>query len=72
MRRGGWRQTRDNVASWWFRAPLVPWGACISEYLGALDVELTPGDMQRIEEASAGIRIHGARVPERLQAQLGR
>ncbi|MFT3765435.1 MAG: aldo/keto reductase [Minicystis sp.] len=44
----------------------------LEENLGALDVELTSGDLQRIEEASAEIRIQGARVPERLQAQFGR
>jgi aryl-alcohol dehydrogenase-like predicted oxidoreductase len=44
----------------------------LEENLGALDVELTQGDLQRIEEASAKIRIQGARVPERLQAQFGR
>ncbi|RKH62012.1 aldo/keto reductase [Corallococcus aberystwythensis] len=44
----------------------------LEENLGALDVELTQGDLQRIEEASAKIHIQGARVPERLQAQFGR
>jgi len=44
----------------------------LEENLGALDVELTQGDLQRIEEASARIRIQGARVPERLQTQFGR
>ena len=44
----------------------------LEENLGALDVELTRGDLQRIEDASAKIRIQGARVPERLQGQFGR
>ncbi len=44
----------------------------LEENLGALDVGLTPGDLQRIEEASASIRIEGARVPEQLRAQFGR
>ena len=42
------------------------------ENLGAIDVDLTSGDLQHIEQATTKIRIHGARVPERLQSQLGR
>ncbi|MGW7535877.1 aldo/keto reductase [Amycolatopsis sp. NPDC054798] len=44
----------------------------LEENLGALDVELTPGDLQRIEEAAARIPIHGERVPEQLKPIFGR
>ncbi|MEF3114746.1 aldo/keto reductase [Streptomyces chrestomyceticus] len=44
----------------------------LEENLGALDVELTTGDLHRIEEAAAGIRIQGERLPERLQSRFGR
>ncbi|MGW8379486.1 aldo/keto reductase [Streptomyces sp. ODS28] len=44
----------------------------LEENLGALDVELTPGDLHRIEEAAAGIRIHGDRVPEQLRSRFDR
>ncbi|UKD58622.1 aldo/keto reductase [Amycolatopsis sp. FU40] len=42
----------------------------LEERLGALDVELTPGDLQRIEEAANDIQ--GERVPEGLKALFGR
>lgn len=44
----------------------------LDENLAAVDIELTSGDLQRIEEAAARIRIQGARVPERLKSQFGR
>ncbi|MFD5391527.1 aldo/keto reductase [Streptomyces sp. NPDC127074] len=44
----------------------------LEENLGALDVELTFGDLQRIEAAAAQIRIQGERVPERLNSLFGR
>ncbi|MBN9420490.1 aldehyde oxidase [bacterium SCN 62-11] len=44
----------------------------LEENLGALDHELSPEDLQRIEEATARIRIFGARVPEQFQSMLGR
>jgi len=43
----------------------------LDENLGALDVELTAGDLQRIEEAAADIQIQGGRVPEELQSRFG-
>lgn len=43
----------------------------LEENLGALDVELTPGDLQRIEETAAHIHIQGSRVPEQLKAMFG-
>lgn len=42
----------------------------LEENLGALDVELTSGDLQRIEAAATHIR--GERVPERLTSLFGR
>ena len=45
--------------------------ARLEENLAALDIELSPADLQRIAEA-AQVPIHGARVPERLQSQFGR
>ncbi|WP_275294690.1 aldo/keto reductase [Amycolatopsis sp. La24] len=44
----------------------------LEENLGALDVELTPGDLQHIEEAAAQIPIRGERVPEQLKSLFGR
>ncbi|MER5557591.1 aldo/keto reductase [Streptomyces sp. NPDC002506] len=44
----------------------------LEENLGALDVELTAGDLLRIEEAAADIRIQGERVPEQLRSRFGR
>jgi aryl-alcohol dehydrogenase-like predicted oxidoreductase len=44
----------------------------LEENLGALDVELTTGDLQQIEEAAAQIDIQGGRVPEELQSRFGR
>jgi aryl-alcohol dehydrogenase-like predicted oxidoreductase len=44
----------------------------LKENLGALDIELTTGDLHRIEEAAANIRIQGARVPEELQSRFDR
>jgi aryl-alcohol dehydrogenase-like predicted oxidoreductase len=44
----------------------------LEENLGALNVELTTGDLQRIEEAAAQIDIQGGRVPEDLQSRFGR
>ncbi|WP_434387434.1 aldo/keto reductase [Melittangium boletus] len=74
------RATSAQIALAWVLAQ-KPWFVPIpgttklhrlDENLGALDIELTPGDLRRIEEASARIRIQGARVPERLQTQFGR
>ncbi|MER7013096.1 aldo/keto reductase [Saccharopolyspora sp. NPDC000359] len=42
----------------------------LEENLGALDVELTSGDLHCIEEAAS--HIHGERVPARLKSMFGR
>ncbi|MFK0120013.1 aldo/keto reductase [Streptomyces sp. NPDC090994] len=44
----------------------------LEENLGALDVELTPGDLRRIEETAARIPVQGGRVPEQLESLFGR
>ena len=36
----------------------------LEENLGAVDVALTPGDLQEIADAAARIDVHGARLPE--------
>lgn len=45
--------------------------ARLEENLAAADIELTPSDLQRIDEASQ-IQIQGARFPDRLKSQFGR
>ncbi len=40
--------------------------------LGAVTVELTPGDLQEINAAAATIAVHGARYPEQLERMTGR
>ena len=42
----------------------------LEENIGALDVELTSDDVQRIEAAAA--KVQGARVPEQFKSMLGR
>ncbi|MFB9923112.1 aldo/keto reductase [Amycolatopsis halotolerans] len=42
----------------------------LEENLGALDVELTSGDLRRIEEAAS--HIHGERIPDAVKSQFGR
>jgi aryl-alcohol dehydrogenase-like predicted oxidoreductase len=44
----------------------------LEENIGALDVELTPEDLKEIETASAGIKVEGARYPEKLEQMTGR
>lgn len=44
----------------------------LEENLGATAVELTPGDLQEIENASAQITIHGARYSESSQRLIDR
>jgi aryl-alcohol dehydrogenase-like predicted oxidoreductase len=38
----------------------------LSENLGSAEIELTPGDLREIEQATSQIRIHGARLPEEV------
>jgi aryl-alcohol dehydrogenase-like predicted oxidoreductase len=44
----------------------------LEENLGAANVELTPNDLQAIDNAAAGIVVQGARYPEHLQQRVGR
>ena len=44
----------------------------LDENIGAVSVELTPGDLREIDEAAARITVQGARYPERLEKMTGR
>jgi aryl-alcohol dehydrogenase-like predicted oxidoreductase len=44
----------------------------LEENLGALEVQLTPGDLAAIEDAVAGITVTGARYPEAMQRMIDR
>jgi len=44
----------------------------LEENIGAVAIELTPGDLPEIDEASATITVVGARYPERLEQMTGR
>ena len=44
----------------------------LDENIGAIAVELTPGDLREIETAAAKIKVQGARYPERLEQMTGR
>jgi aryl-alcohol dehydrogenase-like predicted oxidoreductase len=44
----------------------------LEENLGALNVELSPGDLRELENAAAKIEVVGARYPEELQKMVGR
>jgi aryl-alcohol dehydrogenase-like predicted oxidoreductase len=44
----------------------------LDENLGAVDLDLTPGDLREIETASSTITLQGARYPEHLQKLVGR
>ncbi len=43
----------------------------LDENLGALNVELTPGDLRDIDIAASQITVEGARYPERLEKMTG-
>ncbi len=44
----------------------------LKENLGAAEVQLTPGDLQAINEAASKVKIQGARYPEHLEKMTGR
>jgi aryl-alcohol dehydrogenase-like predicted oxidoreductase len=44
----------------------------LDENIGAMSVELTPGDLRDIENAAAKITVQGARYPEKLERMTGR
>src|SRR3974390_2578615 len=44
----------------------------LDENIGAVAVELTPGDLRDIEHAASSIDVHGARYPEQLEKMTNR
>ena len=46
--------------------------ARFEENLGALNIQLTPADLNEIESAAAKIKIEGARYPEKFEAMTNR
>jgi aryl-alcohol dehydrogenase-like predicted oxidoreductase len=44
----------------------------LEENIGAVSVELTPGDLRDINDAASKITVQGARYPERLEQMTGR
>jgi aryl-alcohol dehydrogenase-like predicted oxidoreductase len=44
----------------------------LDENIGALSVELTPGDLREIDAAASKITVQGARYPEKLEQMTGR
>jgi aryl-alcohol dehydrogenase-like predicted oxidoreductase len=46
--------------------------ARLEENIGAVDIQLTPGDLREIENAASKIAVQGARYPEELQKMVGR
>src|SRR5271157_2494651 len=44
----------------------------LDENIGAVSVELTPGDLRDIESAASKIAVQGARYPEKLEQMTGR
>jgi aryl-alcohol dehydrogenase-like predicted oxidoreductase len=74
------KATPAQIALAWLLAQ-KPWIAPIpgttklnrlDENIGALSVELTPGDLHDIEEAASKITVQGARYPERLEQMTNR
>jgi aryl-alcohol dehydrogenase-like predicted oxidoreductase len=72
--------TTAQIALAWLLAQ-KPWIAPIpgttklhrlDENIGALSVELTPGDLSDIDVAASKITVQGARYPERLEQMTGR
>jgi aryl-alcohol dehydrogenase-like predicted oxidoreductase len=76
----GKKATPAQIALAWLLAQR-PWIAPIpgtrrlerlEENLGALEVQLTPGDLAAIEDAAAEISVTGARYPEAMQRMIDR
>jgi aryl-alcohol dehydrogenase-like predicted oxidoreductase len=72
--------TSAQIALAWLLAQ-KPWIAPIpgttklgrlDENIGALSIELTPGDLRDIDAAASKIAVQGARYPEKLEAMTGR
>jgi aryl-alcohol dehydrogenase-like predicted oxidoreductase len=43
----------------------------LEENIGAVEIELTPGDLVEIDGAASKITVQGARYPEELEARTG-
>ncbi len=74
------RATPAQIALAWLLAQ-KPWMVPIpgttklnrlDENIGAVSVELTPGDLRDIDEAASKITVQGARYPEKLEQMTGR
>ena len=74
------KATPAQIALAWLLAQ-KPWIAPIpgttrldrlDENIGAVSVELTPGDLRDIESAASKISVQGARYPEKLEQMTGR
>jgi len=74
------KATPAQIALAWLLAQ-KPWIAPIpgttklhrlDENMGALSVELTPGDLRDIDNAASKITVEGARYPEHLEQMTGR
>jgi aryl-alcohol dehydrogenase-like predicted oxidoreductase len=72
--------TRAQIALAWLLGQ-KPWIAPIpgttklhrlEENVGGADVDLTPGDLNRIREALESIEVQGARYPQHLQQRVGK
>jgi len=44
----------------------------LEENLGAVDIQISPDDLDEIESAVAKIKVEGARYPEKLEAMTNR
>jgi len=44
----------------------------LDENIGAVSIELTPGDLREIDDAASKITVQGARYPEKLEQMTGR
>ena len=44
----------------------------LEENIGGAAIQLTPGDLQEIDQAARQITVHGARYPEHLERMTGR
>jgi aryl-alcohol dehydrogenase-like predicted oxidoreductase len=44
----------------------------LGENIGALNVDLSAGDLRVLENAASAIPVQGARYPEEMQKMLGR
>jgi aryl-alcohol dehydrogenase-like predicted oxidoreductase len=74
------RATPAQIALAWLLAQ-KPWMVPIpgttklsrlDENLGAVNLQLSPGDLRELESAASKIQVQGARYPEELQRMVGR